>query len=397
MKAPLLQLSEVCDFIKDGTHGSPERSNTGIPVLSAEHVNDGRLSFSTGRFTTEKELGVFRKRLHPLPGDVLLTIVGTIGRTAILTDARPFLFQRSVCVFRPRLTMLDSRYLRYALESEAVKKQLKRETKQVAQAGVYLESLNDIRIPMPELAEQKQIAARLEKADRLRRARRYAFKLSETFLAAAFLQVFGDPVQNAKSWDVELLEDVCDPKSGIKAGPFGSSLKKELYSKSGIRIYGQEQVIAADFSVGDYYISLDMFKKFRAYEVKAGDLLLSLVGSFGRVVVVPEGIKRGIINPRLLKISPLRDRLDSVFLAHFIQHPVVQVSLGRMSHGGTMGILNAGLLKQVRVFVPPLPMQQQFAKLVARHEHLRAVQRESVRQAEHLFQTLLHRAFVEQL
>lgn len=256
----------------------------------------------------------------------------------------------------------------------------------------FLESLQ---IPLPTLSEQQRLARQLETADRLRRMRRYALELSDTFLPAVFLQLFGDPVGNTQGWNVELLEDICDPKSGIKAGPFGSSLKKEFYSKSGIRIYGQEQVIAGDFSVGDYYISLDMFEEFRAYEVKPGDLLLSLVGTFGKVVVVPEGIERGIINPRLLKISPLRDRLDSVFLRHFIQHPIVQVSLERKSHGGTMGILNAGLLKQVWVIVPPVPMQQQFAKLVARHEHLRAVQRESLRQAEHLFQTLLHRAFAK--
>jgi type I restriction enzyme S subunit len=283
----------------------------------------------------------------------------------------------------------DLRWLYHAL----VALDLTRLNKAAAVPGLNREDAYQKRVIFPPLPEQKRIAAILEKADRLRCTRRYARQLSDNFLQSVFIKMFGDPVRNPQGWDVELLEDICRQKDGVKAGPFGSSLKKEFYSKSGVRIYGQEQVIAGDFAVGDYYISLDMFEDFSAYEVQPGDLLISLVGTFGKVVVVPKGIERGIINPRLLKISPLHTQVDSVFLAHFIQHPIVQVALGRMSHGGTMGILNAGLLKQVRVIVPPLPLQQKFAAIVRRFERLRAQQREAEREAEHLFQTLLHRAF----
>lgn len=264
-------------------------------------------------------------------------------------------------------------------------------------AEVSTEIMETVWIPVPSLSEQQRIAAQLEEADRLRGKRRYARQLSSTFLQSVFLEMFGDPIRNPQRWDTELLENICQPRDGIKAGPFGSSLKKEFYSKSGVRIYGQEQVIAGDFTIGNYFISLEMFRDFRAYEVKPGDLLFSLVGSFGKVLIVPEGIERGIINPRLLKISPLPSRVDSIFLAQFIQHRIVQSELDRVSHGGTMGILNAGLLKQLRVIVPPVPLQLRFAAIVHRFERLRMQQREAERQAEHLFQTLLHRAFAGEL
>lgn len=253
--------------------------------------------------------------------------------------------------------------------------------------------LERIKIPLPDLPEQNRIAGALERADRLRRTRRNAIELSDTFLPAVFLELFGDPIKNENGWNVVPLEDACAKDNGIKAGPFGSSLKKDSYSSSGIRVYGQEQVIAGDFSIGDYYISESMFEEFSTYEVKPGDVLISLVGTFGRVVVVPDGIERGIINPRLLKISPKPSVLDSTFLAKLIEHPMTQHALMRMSHGGTMGILNAGLLRRLRIILPPLKEQQHFAALVARHERLRACEREALRQADHLFQSLLHRAF----
>lgn len=161
-----ISLSSECEFIKDGTHGSPVRVGEGIPVLSAVHVNHGKLDIEADRFTTLAELDFFRRRLHPKRGDVLLTIVGTIGRVAILSDEFPVVFQRSVCVIRPDTKKLDSQFLRYALESEQLKTQLEREARGVAQAGVYLESVNKLQIPRLELSIQKRIAAVLSCIDR---------------------------------------------------------------------------------------------------------------------------------------------------------------------------------------------------------------------------------------
>jgi type I restriction enzyme S subunit len=63
--------------------------------------------------------------------------------------------------------------------------------------------------------------------------------------------------------------------------------------------------------------------------------------------------------------------------------------------GAIMDGLNMEIIKGLQIPLPPLPLQQEFAALVERVDHLRAVQREALRQAEHLFQTLLHQAFSE--
>ncbi len=161
-----IALSEVCEFVKDGTHGSPVRANKeGIPVLSATNVKDGMLDFNTDRFTSIDELNIFRKRLHPKTGDVLLTIVGTLGRTAVLSEDLPLVFQRSVCVIRPNPEKLHSRFLRYALESDRVKSQIERENRGVAQIGIYLESVNKLEIPNLEFSMQEKIAAVLSCID----------------------------------------------------------------------------------------------------------------------------------------------------------------------------------------------------------------------------------------
>lgn len=389
MKTRTVQLREVGEWGSGGTPLVSRREYYGgdVPWLIIEDLNDGVVRRAN---KTISRMGLENSAAKVVPqGTLLIAMYGSIGKLGI--TGMPCATNQAMAFCKCNTAVVDPEFLFFWLLHE--RERFIHAGRGGTQQNISQEFLKDYPIPLPSLPEQRRIAGMLEQADRLRRTRRYALELSATFLPATFLEMFGDPVRNPRGWLVELLADVCDPKSGIKAGPFGSSLKKDTYSKSGVRIYGQEQVIAGDFSMGDYYLGLDQFEDFRAYEVKPGDLLFSLVGTFGKVVVVPDGIERGIINPRLLKISPVPERMNSIFLATLLQHPSEQSALALKSHGGTMGILNAGLLKELAIIVPPLPLQQRFADLVRGHERLRAAQRESLRQAEHLFQSLLHRAF----
>lgn len=250
-----------------------------------------------------------------------------------------------------------------------------------------------IPIPLPKPDEQKRIAAILDKADCLRRQRRFAQTLSDSFLQSTFIKMFGDPVSNPMDWNVLPLGKACIPKVGIKAGPFGSSIKKESYSETGYRVYGQEQVIVDNYRIGNYRISEKKFQKMNAYAVQPDDVLISLVGTFGKVSVVPRDAEPGIINPRLIRIRLNQEKLNPQFFVTMFRNAAFLRQMEIMSHGGTMGVLNGTQLKETEIIVPPLPLQENFAAIVRKFERVRRQQREATRQAEHLFQTLLHRAF----
>ena len=164
--------------------------------------------------------------------------------------------------------------------------------------------INDLQIPLPLLATQKRIADILDAADALRRKDKELLKKYDELAQAIFIDMFGDPVKNEKGWKQDKIENISsNDKHSIKAGPFGSSLKKESYKKSGYKIYGQEQVIADDFTIGDYYIDEEKFQQLKSCAIKEDDLLISLVGTYGKISVVPKKFEMGIINPRLMKIS----------------------------------------------------------------------------------------------
>ena len=127
----------------------------------------------------------------------------------------------------------------------------------------------------------------------------------------------------------------------VKSGPFGSSLTKDRYVPDGYKIYGQEQVIRGDSSFGDYFITKEHYNELKSNSVKPGDVLISLVGTFGNVLVIPKGAQEGIINPRLVRLSFNEMVIAPKFFEYFFASKISQNQLNQRVQGGTMGVLNS--------------------------------------------------------
>lgn len=140
------------------------------------------------------------------------------------------------------------------------------------------------------------------------------------------------------------------------AGPYGASLTKDMYTSSGYRVYGQQQVIPDDFEVGDYFISEAKFEEMRRYSVFEGDVLVSVMGTIGKVAVVPGDAPPGIINPRLVRYR-CSDRIRPRFLQRVLLSQKHQEHLLFEAKGTTMDGLNMSTLGNVPVLVPPLAEQ----------------------------------------
>ena len=130
-------------------------------MLSARNINDFKILFDDYRLISGSAFEQENARTQIAPGDVLLTIVGTIGRTAVVTESHPpFALQRSVAVLKPR--EIDARYLAYALNSPEQQRWLASNAKGTAQKGVYLKTLGTAQIPIAPAPEQTRIVAKLE-------------------------------------------------------------------------------------------------------------------------------------------------------------------------------------------------------------------------------------------
>jgi len=189
--------------------------------------------------------------------------------------------------------------------------------------------------------------------------------------------------------------------NAIKAGPFGSSLKKEHYVADGYKIYGQEQVIRNDPHFGDYYISSEHYQRLASCSVKAGDLLISLVGTTGKVLILPTNLEPGIINPRLIKISVNPEFVYGKYLKLFIESPQARAFIKEKAHGETMDVLNMTILKQFPLPLPPFEEQLAIIETVEDQlsiiDHIAADVNQKLKETFTLRQAILQKAFTGQL
>lgn len=157
-------LGEICSKITDGSHNPPKGIDGGnFVMLSSKNILDDEITLKNPRYLGEADFGLENRRTEIQPGDVLLTIVGTVGRAAVVPDSMTqFTVQRSVAVLKPKHDRALPRFLMYALQHRL--EALQSQSQGVAQKGIYLKALNSFPIELPLLEEQQRIVGVLDEA-----------------------------------------------------------------------------------------------------------------------------------------------------------------------------------------------------------------------------------------
>jgi type I restriction enzyme S subunit len=363
-----------------------------IGVIQLKHVGVGEFHdkefqfISNGTFT---ELGCTEVRA----GDVLISrMADPIGRACIVPRL-PFraVTAVDVSILRVDESVADKRFITYLCNSQLVRNRIARAARGTTRSRITRTELGETEIPLPRLSEQQQIAGRLEQADRLVRTRSYALELTDTFLPAAFLEFFDDPVQNAKGWPVVIVEEAGTVQLGRQRAPKYQTGK---FRKPYIRVanvYENEidlsDLLYMDFDASDY----------ATYALEHEDILLNEGQStelVGRPAMWRNEIPDCCFQNTLLRFQADRKVCEPAYALWLFLRYLHTGEFAKLSaKTSSVAHLGSYRLAQMRFPLPPLPLQQKFAALVERVERLRAVQREALRQAEHLFASLLDRAF----
>ena len=164
-----LPLNDIMISIKDGSHNPPKDAGyaTNLPMISAQNINNGIIDFTNVRFLTDSDFTLEHKRTNIQRNDVLLTIVGAVGRVAVVNTDKKFTCQRSVCILKPNCELIDSEYLKFILESSNIQNYFINNANGAAQKGIYLNQIKNIMIPVPSLEIQKRLVKVLNNFDKI--------------------------------------------------------------------------------------------------------------------------------------------------------------------------------------------------------------------------------------
>lgn len=369
--------------------GTPSRSRADyyggkIPWVKISDMLQGKITSTEETIT---DLGLENSGAKLLPkGTLLISIFATVGRTAELAiDATT---NQAIVGLVPKTNGFDKKYIRAYLDFKA--QSLKDISRGVAQNNINKSILSDIEIPLPDLKTQQKIASILEQADAARQKRKKANLFTEQFLQSAFLEMFGDPVRNEKGWEVKRLEEISDK---TQIGPFGTQLHEEDYIENGIPLINPRHInsgkIEADYK---QTITREKFATLSNYHLKIGDVIMGRRGEMGRCALISKREEGWLCGTGSLYIRPGK-QINPHYLIFVIGNSSFIKQLENDAQGVTMMNLNLTIVNNRSIPVPPLPLQQKFTALVEQVERLRTKQRESERELDNLFQSLMQRYF----
>ena len=229
-------------------------------------------------------------------------------------------------------------------------------TKRIESAGYkrHFSKLKETIIPLPPLQVQEQIVTELSGYQKIIDGARQVVDNYKPHIHI-------DP-----SWSTVELGEVAD----FKRGPFGGSLKREIFVDSGYCVYEQSHAIDNDFANVRYFITSQKFEEMKQFEVKPGELIMSCSGTMGRIAIVPENVKPGIINQALLKLMP-SERINNLYLKHIMESDTFQSALHNLTYGSAIkNVASVSVLRQIKIPLPDLQIQKRIVEQLEEEHQL---------------------------
>lgn len=209
----LIRLGDIASKITKGTTPTSVGYDfiaRGINFVKVESITENREFISNKFAHISEECNEKLNRSQLKENDILFSIAGVIGRTAIVhKDILPANTNQALAIIRVPNGRIDYSFLAYALESPMVHKQYEKQQQGVAQINVSLQNVGDFLIPRLELEEQRHIVATLDKVSDLIAKHRAQLDKLDLLVKARFVEMFGDPLRNTKGWPCLELTKVC--------------------------------------------------------------------------------------------------------------------------------------------------------------------------------------------
>ena len=295
---------------------------------------------------------------------------------------------------KPNKNYITREYLTYFLRSPKFVAYINEKTSGAKMPRANSSDLKSVEIECPTLENQRHITSEFDRIISIVRLRQQQLQKLDKLVKARFVEMFGDLASPDCLWNTERLVDVCSDVNDIKCGPFGTQLSKDEYCLSGIAVWEIPQINSGFVTKPTHFLTSEKANQLEAYSIKPGDIAMSRKGNVGRCAVFPKSFEAGIIHSDVLRIRVDEKRVSPIFMMHqlhysgFVQHQIEIVSSGAIMAG-----INVTKLKQIKVHLPPIKLQNQFAAFVEQTDTSKAAVQKALDETQLLFDSLMQKYF----
>jgi type I restriction enzyme S subunit len=370
-------LNSLSKLIVDGSHNPPPKKDEGFPMLSGRNILNGKINFETDRYVSDDDYQKEYRRTPIEPNDVLLTIVGTIGRTTVVPqEFSPFVLQRSVALVKP---MINSNYLSYYFSSPYFQYYLQKNAKGTAQKGVYLKTLKSSSVPLPPLNEQKCIAKKVESLlNKLEEAKQLIEEAKEMFelrraaiLDKAFCGGFSRNIQRVgfkeldgtnysipPEWNWISVENVCKLISDC---PHSTPKYIENGQYPAIRT-SDVKFGRVDTSEAKRVSEEDYLERIKRTQPQKGDVIYCREGTVGNAGIIED--EKVCLAQRVVLLRPNEEKVLPKYFVYVLNSPIMLRQVFSNISQTTSPRINISTLKKLSLPIAPIEIQQSIVNII---------------------------------
>ena len=227
--------------------------------------------------------------------------------------------------------------------------------------NVSQDILRKINVKFPSIKEQQKIGDLFSKLDRQIELEEQKLELLKQQKKGYMQKIFSQELRfkdengnDYPDWENVMLQKVLKDKTeGIKRGPFGGALKKDIFVESGYAVYEQRNAIY-DISNFRYYIDENKYNEMLSFSVQPNDIIMSCSGTIGRLSLIPQNFTKGIINQALIRFRT-NHKIRSEFFLIFMRSNQMQRKILEANPGSA--ITNLVPVKELKLIPFPLPVK----------------------------------------
>ena len=353
------KLDELCEFITDGTHQTPEYCEEGgVIFLSSKDVTERKINWDDVKYIPESLHQKLYKRLSPKLNDILLAKNGTTGVAAIVDRDEIFDVYVSLAVLRP-LESVYPKYLLYAINSPVAKRQFNAGLKGIGVPNLHLGVIRETVVNVAPRDEQEKICEILDKVASMIDGRKAELLALDDLIKARFVELFGDE----SIYDKEMLNDNVHE---MFIGPFGSALKNEYFvaeEDSYCMVYEQKHAIQKTMDLPTRYIDEKKYNDLKRFTVQGGDIIVSCRGTIGEIYSIPKDAPIGVMHPSIMKIRLKNEKYCNLFFVMMLNQ-YMRENIAKANGSGIKMAVTATDLGREYFIVPPMSKQNEFADFV---------------------------------
>lgn len=343
-------LKDITTLLKDGTHGTHKDVENGPWLLSAKNIKNNTINISDeDRKISITDYNKIYKNYTLEREDILLSIVGTIGRVSMVKNPVNIAFQRSVAIIRFSKP-LESKFFLYLFGTKEFKKKLYRNQVISAQPGIYLGDLAKFNIIYPLIIEEQQkIGNFFSKLDQQIELEEQKLAKLEEQKKGYMQKIFSKELRfkdengnNYPEWEEKKLKELIDVRDGTHESP--------KPSKEGYLLVTSKNLKNSKLDLSEsYFISKEDYESInQRSKVEIGDILFGMIGTIGNPILLEE-CDFAIKNVALLKTN---DLLEKYYILNFLKSSNISKQFYRMNAGGTQKFIALSTIRDLNIDMP---------------------------------------------